>query len=69
MGIDQAALLPSFAWASGIDEHSRNKERHKSMSVESRLAEAALLRSTVPPGLRSMRHGCRARELEGAICV
>ena len=48
MGIDQAALLPSFAWASGIDEHSRNKERHKSVSVESRLAGAALLRSTVP---------------------
>ena len=51
MGIDQAALLPSFAWASGIDEHSRNKERHKSMSVlNSRAHQVGASRSARPWG-------------------
>src|SRR5829696_4583010 len=45
-------------------EHMRNKERHSSVGVESRLAGAGLSPSTTS-ALRSMRHGRRAGELEG----
>ena len=49
------------------NEHSRNKERHKSVSVESRLAGARLLGSAARPAIRSTRHGCRAPNWKGYL--